>query len=357
MTEFMRWLAAERGLSLRRLPGAAALVGRRSRRLLGGDLGVLRRPGRRRSLPRPRLARDAGRASGSRTPRSTTPSTSSRGKDDRPRPRSSTAPSCASSASSPGASCARRSPPSPPACAAMGVERGDRVVAYLPNIPETIVAFLATASIGAVWSSCSPDFGAASVDRPLRPDRAQGPVRGRRLPLRRQGLRPPRDRRRAAARRCRASPAPSSSPTSTPTPTSSALARRVTFWGQLLDRRRGRRAALRARPLRPPALGPVLLRHHRPAEGDRPEPGRDPARAPEDAQPPRRRPPRRPPLLVHDDRLDDVELPRLRPAHPGGDRPLRRQPRLPGPEHALGPRRARPGSASSAPPPPTSRPA
>jgi len=53
------------------------------------------------------------------------------------------------------------------ACAAglrsLGVERGDRVVAYLPNIPEAIVAFLASASIGAIWSSCSPDFGAASV--------------------------------------------------------------------------------------------------------------------------------------------------------------------------------------------------
>jgi acetoacetyl-CoA synthetase len=46
---------------------------------------------------------------------------------------------------------------------AMGVARGDRVVAYLPNVPEAIVAFLATASIGAVWSSCSPDFGPASV--------------------------------------------------------------------------------------------------------------------------------------------------------------------------------------------------
>jgi acetoacetyl-CoA synthetase len=45
----------------------------------------------------------------------------------------------------------------------LGVERGDRVVAYLPNIPETIVAFLAAASIGATWSSCSPDFGPASV--------------------------------------------------------------------------------------------------------------------------------------------------------------------------------------------------
>ncbi|HEU5143453.1 MAG TPA: acetoacetate--CoA ligase [Solirubrobacterales bacterium] len=45
----------------------------------------------------------------------------------------------------------------------LGVERGDRVVAYLPNVPEAIVAFLATASIGAIWSSCSPDFGPASV--------------------------------------------------------------------------------------------------------------------------------------------------------------------------------------------------
>src|SRR5215212_8608397 len=45
----------------------------------------------------------------------------------------------------------------------VGVERGDRVVAYLPNGPEALIAFLATASIGAVWSSCSPDFGARSV--------------------------------------------------------------------------------------------------------------------------------------------------------------------------------------------------
>ncbi|AHY45901.1 acetoacetate-CoA ligase [Rubrobacter radiotolerans] len=45
----------------------------------------------------------------------------------------------------------------------LGVERGDRVVGYLPNVPEAIVAFLATASLGAVWSACSPDFGAGSV--------------------------------------------------------------------------------------------------------------------------------------------------------------------------------------------------
>jgi acetoacetyl-CoA synthetase len=45
----------------------------------------------------------------------------------------------------------------------LGVQRGDRVAAYLPNIPETIAAFIAVAGLGAVWSSCSPDFGARSV--------------------------------------------------------------------------------------------------------------------------------------------------------------------------------------------------
>ena len=45
----------------------------------------------------------------------------------------------------------------------LGVERGDRVVAYLPNVPEALIAFLACASLGAVWSSCSPDFGVGSV--------------------------------------------------------------------------------------------------------------------------------------------------------------------------------------------------
>jgi acetoacetyl-CoA synthetase len=46
---------------------------------------------------------------------------------------------------------------------ALGVQRGDRVVAYMPNIPETLVAFLAVASLGAVWSSAAPEFGARSV--------------------------------------------------------------------------------------------------------------------------------------------------------------------------------------------------
>ncbi len=45
----------------------------------------------------------------------------------------------------------------------LGVKPGDRVAGYLPNIPETLIAFLACASVGAVWSTCSPDFGSASA--------------------------------------------------------------------------------------------------------------------------------------------------------------------------------------------------
>ena len=46
---------------------------------------------------------------------------------------------------------------------ALGVGRGDRVVALLPNVPEAVIGLLASASLGAIWSSCSPDFGARSV--------------------------------------------------------------------------------------------------------------------------------------------------------------------------------------------------
>ena len=49
------------------------------------------------------------------------------------------------------------------ALAADGVGSGDRVAGYLPNMPETVIAMLAAASLGAVWSSCSPDFGVKGV--------------------------------------------------------------------------------------------------------------------------------------------------------------------------------------------------
>jgi len=46
---------------------------------------------------------------------------------------------------------------------AMGVQKGDRVAAVLPNMPETVIAMLATVSLGAIWTSCSPDFGVAGL--------------------------------------------------------------------------------------------------------------------------------------------------------------------------------------------------
>ena len=63
----------------------------------------------------------------------------------------------------PGASCASRSRGIAAGLRELGVEHGDRVVGYLPNVPETIAIFLACASIGATWSCCSPDFGIRSV--------------------------------------------------------------------------------------------------------------------------------------------------------------------------------------------------
>ena len=44
-----------------------------------------------------------------------------------------------------------------------GIKKGDRIAAYLPNIPETVIAYISTAVLGAIWSSCSPDFGKAGV--------------------------------------------------------------------------------------------------------------------------------------------------------------------------------------------------
>ena len=65
----------------------------------------------------------------------------------------------------------------------LGVKAGDRVCAVVPNHPETIAAFLAVNAIGAVWSSCSPDFGERGIlDRFGQID-AEGPHRLRRLLL------------------------------------------------------------------------------------------------------------------------------------------------------------------------------
>ena len=87
-----------------------------------------------------------------------------------------------------------------------------------------------------------------------------------------------------------------------------------TGWEDGLPRRRTRRSSSRACPFDHPLWVLYSLGHDRAAEGDRPRPGRDPARAPQEAAPAPRRAGRRPRLLVHHDRLDDVELPRRRAA-------------------------------------------
>ena len=74
----------------------------------------------------------------------------------------------------------------------LGVGPGDRVAAYMPNIPETLVAFAATASLGAVWASCAPELGARSVVDRLAQLEPDGAARGRRVRLPRPLDRPPR---------------------------------------------------------------------------------------------------------------------------------------------------------------------
>ena len=130
---------------------------------------------------------------------------------------------------------------------ALGVERGDRVAAYMPNIPEAVAALpghrVDRRGVVELLAGLRRPLG----DRPLRPDRAEGAAGGRRLPLQRPRLRPPRHRRRDRRRGRRAARA-------------ARLPRRLRLGGRL---RAARRADLRARAVRPPALGAVLVRHHR----------------------------------------------------------------------------------------------
>ena len=109
-----------------------------------------------------RLARDARGRSGSRAPRSTSPSTSSAARTTT-RWRCSTPPSCDRWRRGTGAELRAETGQIAAGLRALGVGEGDRVAAYMPNIPETVAALLACASIGAIWSSAAPEFGARSV--------------------------------------------------------------------------------------------------------------------------------------------------------------------------------------------------
>ncbi len=178
----------------------------------------------------------------------------------------------------------------------LGVQRGDRVAAYLPNTPEALVAMLATAALGAVWSSCAPEFGVrAVVDR-------FGQIEPKVLLVvdgYRYGDRViPRDSEVAALR------------------SASAFGRDV---GRAAVPRRGRVASrrgdrlgrarlrtrstrLRTRAVRASALRAVLVGHDRAAQGDRARPRRHPPRARQVPRAPSRHRSERPVLLVHDHR-------------------------------------------------------
>ena len=212
------------------------------------------------------------------------------------------------------------------AFAGLGVGPGDRVAGFLPNMPETVVAMLATASLGAIWSSCSPDFGANGVLDRFGQIRPRVLVLRRWLPLRRQG-----DRlARAGARSVRqAMP---------------AIERVVVvpYLGSRPDRRglpgalplgRAARtrtavptARLRAPAVRPSALHHVLVGHDRPSEVHGARGGRNAAAASEGARAAHRPRSRRPALLLHHLRLDDVELAGLEPRGRGDGGALRRRP-------------------------------
>ena len=310
-----------------RLRGAVALVGRGPGGLLGRDLAPLR--SRRRLRPRARRAVDAGRrvvpGHDAQLRRAPVPRQARRPHGDPPR----------LGAARPGVldlGRAARADGRDPRRARGARRRAGRPRRRLPaerardarGLPRHRVAGRRVVLGGA-------RVRRAQRLRPVRADRAEGAARHRRLPLRRTRLRPPRGGRRDRRRGRRAGRA-------------ARVPRRHGLGGRVPA---SRRAGVRAGRLRSPALGPLLVRHDRAAEGDRPGAGRDPARAPEDDVPAPGLPRGRPGVLVHHDGLDDVELPRLRPAHRRGDRPLRRQPGDAGHEPRSGTWPPRRGSRAS----------
>ena len=173
--------------------------------------------------------------------------------------------------------------------------------------------------------------------RPFRTDRAARAPGGRRVSLRRPRPRPA--RRPGTAPGVAADARAHDRPRLPPPRADPRRPRRRDPVGGLRAGGGRRGAHVRAGRVRRPAVGALQLGDDRAAEGDRARARRDPAGVPQGAQPPRRPARRRPALLVHDHRLDDVELPRRGAPHGGVGGALRRQSRLSRPRHALGPRR------------------
>ena len=203
----------------------------------------------------------------------------------------------------------------------------------MPNIPETVAAFLACAAVGAIWSSAAPEFGArAVIDRFARSSRSCC------------------SRSTATATAGRSSIAASSReiaaalpvrPGACPVRDGDGSGWQPGFLGELES---GARRAMDFEqvPFDHPAVGPVQLGDDGVAQADRPQPGRDPAGAAQGLPPAPRRAAGRPDLLVLDDRLDDVEHARRRAADGSADRLFDGNPGYPNMDASLGHRRADP---------------
>ncbi len=316
---YLEWLRSERGLDFPGYEEALALVDLRSRGVLGVDLGLLRGSLACTLRAGARLARDARRR--------VVPGSSAELRRAHARPgrgRREVAVVAYSQTREPHGAHVRR-PQGAGRARASGTEAprrrarrpGRRLPAEHPGDARRLPrdresrCDLGDVPAGVRCPERSPSARAA---------RAEGAPRCRALPLRREARRSsraggrdpggpgePGDRRpRAVPRGCR----------------------RRTPGRRLLGRApRGERAArVRAVAVLAPAVRALLLRHDRPAEGDRALPRRHPARAPEEPRLQLGPEARRPAPVVHDDRLDDVERARLRAAPACVDRHDRRQP-------------------------------
>ena len=213
----------------------------------------------------------------------------------------------------------------------LGVERGDSVAALMPNIPETVIAFLAASSLGAIWSTCSPEFGVTSIVdrfRQIEPKvllAVDGYRYGGRAFPRLDAV----SEIQAGLPGAGADGGPSMA-LGRPRPGGPGFDHAVERAGVGAGR-----PDFRARAVRSSPLGPLLVRDDGAAQADSPGARRHPARAPEGAVPAHRDRPGRPLLLVHDDRVDDVELPDRRAASRRDGGAVRRRSGLSRHERAL----------------------
>ena len=166
---------------------------------------------------------------------------------------------------------------------AAGIVAGDRVAAMLPNLPETIAVMLATASLGAIWSSCSPDFGERGVlDRFGQIDPKLF-VAVRRLLVRRQDRSTVADKLAAIAAQLPSAAKVVIVPYLGRAEEVAAQVPRGTTLDAFLAGFAASAAHFRAAALRSPAPHPLLVRHDRRAEMHRARRRRHAAPAPEGA--------------------------------------------------------------------------